>query len=157
MDKILIATDGSAPATEALELGLDLAADEGATAIVVYVLPLVDSAIVSGFGAASGAVVHEIADDERAVLTEAVGLAETRGVDVEAGFLRGAAVGAIVTHAEARDVDLIVVGSRGHGVLTSALLGSVSRGVLRQTSKPVLIVRASGATVSATPELAVTA
>ena len=34
-----------------------------------------------------------------------------------------------------------MVGSRGHGTLTNALLGSVSLGVLRHTTRPVLIVR----------------
>jgi nucleotide-binding universal stress UspA family protein len=39
MKNILIATDGSAPATAALNLGLDLAVDEHAKAIVVHVIP----------------------------------------------------------------------------------------------------------------------
>ena len=49
------------------------------------------------------------------------------------------------------DVDLIVIGSRGHGALTTALLGSVSLGVLRHTTRPVLIVRGHTATAAERP------
>jgi nucleotide-binding universal stress UspA family protein len=46
-----------------------------------------------------------------------------------------------VAYADLVDADLIVVGSRGHGSISGALIGSVSRGVLHGTKRPVLIVR----------------
>jgi len=58
-------------------------------------------------------------------------------------LLRGDTVDEIVAYADSHDVDLIVVGSRGHGGLASALLGSVSRGILGESKRPVLIVRAA--------------
>jgi nucleotide-binding universal stress UspA family protein len=143
MKKILIATDGSAPATTALELGLDLAADEEAKAFLVYVVPPLDSTSFGGFGLTTEGFVHEITEEEKAVLVEAADRAHSRGVDAETELLRGATVAEIVAYADFRDVDLIVIGSRGHGSLTSAVLGSVSHGVLRHTSRPVLIVRES--------------
>ena len=42
MKRILIATDGSAAADEAVELGVELARDEGAEAILVHVVPTAD-------------------------------------------------------------------------------------------------------------------
>lgn len=47
----------------------------------------------------------------------------------------------IVKHVEATDCDLIVVGDTGHGGLTKALLGSVSRYVLRHVPCSVWISR----------------
>lgn len=53
----------------------------------------------------------------------------------------GNPVEVILEQAEKSNCDLVVMGSRGHGVLADAVIGSVSRRVLRQCKKPVLIVR----------------
>ena len=36
---------------------------------------------------------------------------------------------------------LIIIGSRGHGAVASALLGSVALGVLHASKQPVLVIR----------------
>jgi nucleotide-binding universal stress UspA family protein len=41
----------------------------------------------------------------------------------------------------AKDADLVIVGSRGHGGLASILLGSVSSQVVHHAHCPVLVVR----------------
>jgi nucleotide-binding universal stress UspA family protein len=53
----------------------------------------------------------------------------------------GNAVDQIIHYAEKEDCDMVVMGSRGHGILAEAMLGSTSRRVLRQCSKPVLMIR----------------
>ena len=47
----------------------------------------------------------------------------------------------ILDAAEEYDVNLIVLGSHGKGVVTELMVGSVSENVIRHTNMPVLIVR----------------
>src|SRR5262249_22181609 len=128
-----------------LEFGLDLAAEEEAEALVVHVVPSIDSVPSGGFGVPSGAIVHEITEDDRLPLERAVELAALKGLSITTEILVGSTVREIVALADYQEVDLIVIGSRGHGALTTALLGSVSLGVLRHTARPVLIVRGHAA------------
>jgi nucleotide-binding universal stress UspA family protein len=53
----------------------------------------------------------------------------------------GHPVDQIIHYAEKKDCDMVVMGSRGHGILSEAMLGSTSRRVLRKCTKPVLVVR----------------
>jgi nucleotide-binding universal stress UspA family protein len=140
MKKILVATDGSPACSEAVELALELATEHQATLAFVHVVPLIDALPMSGFGM-TGAIPHTVCEEDRKPLEGAAALAEEHGVEATTALLAGDTVNEIVTFADSLDVDLIVVGSRGHGALTSALLGSVSRGVLRESKRPVLIVR----------------
>ena len=50
MKTIVIATDGSPSAHEAVEFGLDLAAEQKADAVLVHVAPAVDLLPTTGFG-----------------------------------------------------------------------------------------------------------
>lgn len=56
-------------------------------------------------------------------------------------LLEGPEAEAILTIARSREVDLIVMGSRGLGTLEGFLLGSVSRKVMHYAACPVLIVK----------------
>ena len=134
---------------EALEFGLDLAGEEEAEAIVVARHP------VDRHGARRrlrrcrhGAIAHEVTRRRRERCSRrpsssppTKGLARRRP-----SCCAARTVAEIVAYADEQDVDLIVIGSRGHGALTTALLGSVSLGVLRHTTRPVLIVRGHAAT-----------
>jgi len=47
----------------------------------------------------------------------------------------------ILAERERTNCDLVVMGSRGRGILSGAVLGSTSRRVLRRCDKPVLVIR----------------
>lgn len=148
MNTILIAVDGSASAQEAVDFGLELAADQGAAVTFVLVVPAMDILPAGGFGV-TVAVPHTSTDDEDAPLEAAREQAEEQGIRAHTRLLKGDPADEIVAYADVIDADLIVVGSRGHGAIASALLGSVSRGVLREARRPVLVVRGLAARAAA--------
>ena len=53
----------------------------------------------------------------------------------------GNPVSRIVSIAEKGNFDLVIMGTRGHGKLEGAIMGSVASGVISRCSKPVLVVR----------------
>jgi nucleotide-binding universal stress UspA family protein len=64
------------------------------------------------------------------------------GVNAQAMLLKGDATELILEQAENLDVDMIVMGSHGHGLLRKMLIGSVTEAVLRDALCNVLIVPA---------------
>ena len=143
MRRILVATDGSSFAEEAVSIGVELAGEHGALLDIAHVVPRVDVAPAAGFGSIGGAFAHVPSNHDRAVLAAAAAVAAEHEVVATTALLRGDTVDEIVAHADSHDADLIVVGSRGHDAVTGALLGSVSRGVLAESRRPVLVVRAA--------------
>jgi nucleotide-binding universal stress UspA family protein len=141
MKRILVATDGSVSSTEAVQFGVELAAEHAAELIFVHVVPLMDvvPATVYGIG---GAFPHEPSRQDRSLLVDAAAVASEHGIVATTVLLRGDTTEEILRFAESHDVDVIVVGSRGQGAVAATLLGSVSRSVLRDAKRPVVVVRA---------------
>ena len=139
-ERILVATDGSPSSSEAVAFGVELATEHEAELIFVHVVPRLDVVPATGIG---GAFPREPSEHDHLLLEEAAAVAAEHAVLSTTAILRGDTVDEIVAYADSHDVDLIVAGSRGHGTIASALLGSVSRGVLAESKRPVLIVRAT--------------
>jgi nucleotide-binding universal stress UspA family protein len=143
MKQILIATDGSPAADEAVEVGLELAKEQGADVTFVHVT---DPDEFKGGRGGTHAITHTVEVDDSEVVLKAAGqAAEEAGVSHALERISGNAVESIVALADEKDVDLIVVGSRGRGSVATALLGSISHGVLRHANRPVLIVKGAKA------------
>jgi nucleotide-binding universal stress UspA family protein len=138
MNRILIATDGSEFAGEALEQGLAIAEELGALATVLYVRqrpsPYLGEPNYQD-------VLTKEARREQTVLEDAKRRARVHAGEVEFEVLEGDAVEEILNLARSRDADLIVVGSRGLGSISSLMLGSVSTAILHQADRPVLVAK----------------
>lgn len=80
-----------------------------------------------------------------AALDEAMAEADRLGVDAEEDIAEGDVVEEIVRAAIFREADVIVVGSRGLGMVTGVLMGSVSKALVELSPVPVLVVKADDA------------
>jgi nucleotide-binding universal stress UspA family protein len=142
MHAILVATDGSQTAREAVAFATELARDAGATLHVVSVR----QATFHGHGGPVQAQtdVHEV-HGAQLIARAAAEAASAAGVRAEAHEAEGDEARAIAELAERLGVDLIVVGSHGHGPIGAALFGSVSRALVKRSRVPVTVVRAGQA------------
>ncbi|MDQ3859781.1 MAG: universal stress protein [Actinomycetota bacterium] len=137
-EPVLIATDGSEGADRAVEAGAKLARTLGASAILVYVRP--------SLGPLGDPYYQEKLSEQmahaRGALDRALTLVDQQGVDADEEILEGSAPDRVVDLARSRDAAVIVVGSRGLGAVSGALLGSVSSAIVHRADRPVLIVPA---------------
>jgi nucleotide-binding universal stress UspA family protein len=141
---ILLATDGSDEAARATEAAVELSKETGSQIHVVYVLPT--PAQLIGHRLYSDEIRETlIGGAEREAETFLKERAEQIGSDggkvAETHLRSGDPDKEILRLAEALDVGLIVIGSRGLGAISRALMGSVSDSVVRHAHCPVFVVR----------------
>jgi nucleotide-binding universal stress UspA family protein len=132
----VIATDGSESADRAVAAGASMARALGARAVLVYVRPSI--------GTLGEPYYQEKLSEQMAhardALDRARRLVDEEGAEADEEILEGDAAEQIVDLARARDVPMIVVGSRGLGAVAAPLLGSVSSAILHRADRPVLVV-----------------
>ncbi len=64
------------------------------------------------------------------------------GIDAQAILLKGDAAKLILEKADDLAVEMIILGSHGHGLLHKALVGSVSEAVIRHARRNIMVVPA---------------
>jgi nucleotide-binding universal stress UspA family protein len=163
--KILFTTDLSSQTQHAFNFAVGLASQYGASLTILYVmedLSPTQSANLQGFiGEERWEELRQSHEQEiRQILigkkregsmiqqglgemlkaTQA-GLPQKKVPATEIVVTQGDIVDCIVQEAQARQVDMIVMGYHPRGRLEEAIIGSVSRSVLRRTDVPVLLVR----------------
>jgi nucleotide-binding universal stress UspA family protein len=146
--RILIGTDGSDEANAAVGFVCDSGLFTGAEVSVVEAVDI-DANWWSGFAAGGGYIpttgFGSVVDDARRraadTTTSAVDRLRTAGLSATAVVREGPAATAVVDQAAGWGADLVVVGTRGHGLLKRMLLGSTARSVLHHAGMSVLITR----------------
>ncbi|SFK61797.1 Nucleotide-binding universal stress protein, UspA family [Halogranum rubrum] len=137
-ERVLIPTDGSPEAAAALAHAVELASRYDAT---LHAVAVVDVSHFKGIDADTSVIVDGFEADARKAVSRAVDAGETVGVPVETTIVRGHVAETILDFVDDHDIDVVVVGTRGHHGLERFLLGSVAERLVRHASVPVLTVR----------------
>lgn len=136
--RVMWATDGSGRADHALAYAVALAEREHAQLHVAHVVEKLAG------GQAAGVCLAPAEDEAQAKIREQIALiAADRPVHTTLHLVDGAwgQVGTRLAElATKTGVDVIVMGTRGHGPIGSLILGSVTRDVLHRATCPVLVV-----------------
>lgn len=138
--RVVVASDFSPAAEEAARVAVRVAAED-AVHRVVHVASLPPSSPFVGPSERELLDAALAREEEKATVRLDALAREAGARRVEARVLHGSVAREIAREADDLDADLIVVGARGHGLLDRILLGSTARGVLRATTRNVLVVR----------------
>jgi nucleotide-binding universal stress UspA family protein len=142
--RIVVGTDGSETAAEAVRQAVDLAKLAGAQLSIVSAYEPVSERRVAGEQQDAPAdVQHEIGprEDVNLILEGAAAEAKKAGIEVQTHPVQADPADAILNVAEETDADLIVVGNKGMTGARRFLLGSVPNNVSHHAPCSVIIVR----------------
>jgi nucleotide-binding universal stress UspA family protein len=142
--RIVVGTDGSETAAEAVRQAVDLAKVTGAQlSIVSAYAPVPERRVKGEQSAAPADVQHEIGprEDVNLVLDAAAAQARKEGIEVQTHPVQADPADAILNTAEQVNADLIVVGNKGMTGARRYLMGSVPNNVSHHAPCSVIIVR----------------
>jgi nucleotide-binding universal stress UspA family protein len=135
-NRFIVGVDGSPSSLDALRWAVRHAelARGTVTAIAVWNYPVF-------YGMEGAGAFDDLQHSAERTLAAAVAdvVREGTTIEVRQEVLQGTPAQVLLE--SAKDADLLVVGSRGHGGFTGALLGSVSHHVAQHSPCPVVIVR----------------
>ncbi len=145
--KLLFPTDFSPAADQALAVAnLILSGSENAEIVLVHTYQIASTVVpLGGFGKGASrlfvANAHQLAQQATEPSVEAL---RSKGFRVEVVIARGDPAAIVTELAAERDVDVIVMGTRGHSKLRQILLGSTAERIVEHAPCPVLTVHRRG-------------
>lgn len=140
-ERIVVGVDGSPSSKAALAWAVRQAEHTGGTveAVIAWHYPVVAG---TPFGSDSMLPEIDFAQVAERLLSQAVKQTVDPAGPVKVSCIVREGNAAAVLLEAARGADLLVVGNRGHGGFTEALLGSVSQHCVHHAQCPVVIIRA---------------
>lgn len=142
--QILVPVDFSEPSQQALDFAIELAQAFQAR---LFLLHVVETPVIGGgpgemgMGTAYAEVMNQIEAEASRNLEDYMGRAHKAGLECAGEVTPGAPFQQIIDVADHKQVDLIVMGTRGHTGLQRFFLGSVAEKVVRMAACPVLVTR----------------
>ena len=139
--KILVAVDLSDATTKIIEVTEYLAKATQGEVLVLHVAEAEPDFV--GYDAGPDVVRDQVAkefrEEHRGVQAHADSLREA-GIEAKALLIKGPIIDTVLREANRFGAEVLIVGSHGFGALYDLLVGSASRGILKNTKIPVLVV-----------------
>ncbi len=141
MEKILLAVDGSEYSDRALVKAKEIGTALNAEITILYVIEDIASFPYVSRGIDISSLREVFNEQGKKVLNAALELFKDYAGKVETLTKTGNPGGEILKVADEGDYTLIILGSKGMGVISRAILGSVSNKVVNNAKTSVLIAR----------------
>jgi nucleotide-binding universal stress UspA family protein len=135
--KILVPMDGSKNSMRGLDEAIYLARQCHATITGLYVIPLSKPATNSQISHLEKYLLKNASQ----FMTKAKTRAAQNGIVFDDDITYGNEGPKIISYANSKSYDIIVIGSRGMGSIKETFLGSTSNYVLHKSKIPILIVK----------------
>ena len=150
ISKILVGLDGSESSFNAAKYAIDLSIKFNSE---IFLLSIVPSKVHHGdssgvFGMVSPSYLHEYQKESEKWFNDVVNHAKNEGlseiettIKTEVMSTPFSIAASLLNYAEERNVDLVIIGTRGNSGLKKMLLGSVASDVVTYSYCPVLIIK----------------
>ena len=147
MKTIVAAVDFSNVTPLVLAMASDLAKAFGAQLCLFHVVEPEPSYTAYGFTPDEFPALHAYQDEAKrraqSQLEELLVQVRAELPDATSQMAEGSPLHALLDYVKESGADMLVLGSHGHGVIASLLLGSVAEGMVRKAAVPTLIVPAT--------------
>jgi universal stress protein A len=133
-------------AVREVRYGIEISRDRSSKLYFLHVINqrIIDAAQELNITAYTGDLVKtvkKLVKDREDMLHKQVHKDWIEGIESEFLIRKGRPADEIIAAAKEKDIDLIILGSRGKSALSSLLVGSVARNVVNHAPCPVLVVK----------------
>ena len=142
MKKIVAAVDFSDSTPGVVEMASAQATAFGAELHLVHVLEPEPAYTAYGFTPDEFPAMHIIQEEARKRANSRLDEWVAKSPGAQSRLAEGSPLVAVLDYVKEIDADLVVLGSHGHGMVASLLLGSVAEGMVRKAIVPTLVVPA---------------
>lgn len=136
--KILVPTDFSENASNALTFAKNIARKQGSSITLFYAFYA-----VYDFAAQATEIIAQIEDDAKKAMKKLVKEGIEEGLTIDYKIQHGSIATAVTSYAYQNDYDLIVMGTQGASGIKKTLMGSNTGHVIKESMVPVIAVPAS--------------
>ena len=147
MKTILVPTDFSTQADNALDMALQVAKINGSKILLINVIEGMRSFSFNTMGELEDStgeeayLVKKLVDQTKSNLDDALSNLDTDGVEIEAMVEIGSPYESIAHVITNHDADLVVMGTKGSGGVEEVLIGSNTEKVVRYAKCPVITIK----------------